>query len=395
MGSSRLQGESIIYFAKEWGDHRTSCDHVFHQLSRENKVLWVNSVAMRKPTLRSGRDLRKIVAKLRSFFGGRRQVGPSAWVYQPLVLPLPHSPFAVAINRAILRRSIRRQARKLGMVQPQLWSFLPNVGYMVGALGESLVVYYCIDEWSTFSYLDGQKMATMERELLGKADLCFATAQALVESKRRFNSNTVYASHGVDYDHFATALDPSTEVPADIRGLPGPVIGFFGLLQDWIDLELIATVARAHPEWSIALIGPADVDLGPLANQSNVHALGRRPYAELPAYCKAFSVGIIPFVVGELSRNVNPIKLREYLSAGLPVVSTDLPEVRQYEPLASVATSPEEFVAKIELALAEDSIDRRRERSEAMRGETWEARVERVGAEVMRIKAARERRDGS
>ena len=115
-----MKGESIIYFAKEWGEHRTSCDHVFEQLARHNKVLWVNSIATRNPNLASAHDLRRIGKKLRKFLGGLKQVGPSAWVYQPIVIPFPYSELAQKINRLLLRWSLRRQARKLGMQPPQL-----------------------------------------------------------------------------------------------------------------------------------------------------------------------------------------------------------------------------------------------------------------------------------
>ncbi len=386
-----MTGESIIYFAKEWGEDPTSCDHLFKHLAADNKVLWVNSISMRNPNLASAHDLRKIVRKLRQCLGGLKQVGPQAWVYQPMVIPLPYSSLARTINRALLRWSLRRQSRVLGMSRPQLWTFLPNAVYMVGHLDESLVVYYCIDEWSAFSYLDARKIAAMERELLQKADICFATAHTLVASKKRHNPNTHLSSHGVDARHFTRALAPETAVPDDIAGLPHPVVGFFGLLQDWIDLTLVARIARAHPEWSVVLIGKACVPLDAVQGLPNVHLLGRRPYDTLPAYCKGFDVGIIPFVVGDLSRAVNPIKLREYLSAGLPVVSTDLPEVAFYDESCAVARTHDEFIARLEEAVRDDTPARRRQRSDAMRAETWEAKTRQVCERVVQAKAARPR----
>ena len=386
-----MKGESIIYFAKEWGGDPTSCDHVFKHLAADNKVLWVNSISMRSPNLASARDVKKIFRKLRMCLGGVRQVGPQAWVYQPMVIPLPYSDLAKTINRNLLRWSLRRQARKLGIDRPQLWTFLPNVADMVGHLDESLVVYYCIDEWSAFSYLDGAKMAAMERDLLQKSDICFATAGSLVASKKQHNPNTFLSSHGVDYHHFAKALAPETKVPEDIARLPHPVIGFFGLIHEWIDLELLAKIARTHPEWSIVLIGEACMSLNGVRELPNIRLLGRRPYDTLPAYCKGFDVGIIPFVVSDLSRAVNPIKLREYLSAGLPVVSPDLPEVTSYGDLCSVAHGHDEFIASIEHALRDDTPAKRRRRSEAMRTETWEAKLTRVCERVGQAKGARSR----
>jgi glycosyltransferase involved in cell wall biosynthesis len=309
------------------------------------------------------------------------------WVYTPIVLPFPHSKLASRLNRWILRATLALLRRKLNMRTFQLWTFLPTSVQYVGQLGESLVVYYCTDEWSQFSYLDGQKMAAMERRLCEQADVVFATARSLVESKRAFNPETHLASHGVDHAHFASALSPATQVAADLLPLARPVIGFIGLIQDWIDQDLIVYAAERHPEWSFVLVGKAIVDVSRLTRLPNVHLLGRRPYADLPAYCKGFSAGIIPFALNELTRHVNPIKLREYLSAGLPVVTTPLPEVMPYAEHASIAKGPQEFVAALERAVAEDSVAARQRRSQRMQKEAWEHKVAEIGDRVNQVLA--------
>src|SRR5262249_39293502 len=150
-----------------------------------------------------------------------------------------------------------------------------------------------------------------------------------------------FVSHGVDVAHFSRALDPALAPPADAAGLGRPVIGFFGLLAEWIDLGLLAGIARARPQWTLLLIGKANVDTSALRALPNVRLLGQKPYATLPAYCRAFDVGVIPFRVDELTVRANPLKLREYLAAGLPVVSTDLPEVRKYAGLVRLAAGVE------------------------------------------------------
>ncbi len=386
-----MTGENIICFAKEWTEDPTSNNHVMQLLARNNRVVWLNSIAMRQPDFTSGRDLGKILRKLGRFVRGPQLVAANLWVVTPIVLPFPHNRLAVAINRWILRTTVGLLRRRLGMREFQLWTFLPTAVEYVGKLGESMVVYYCIDEWSNFPRLDGPKMVALERALLEKADVCFATAHTLFEAKRLRNANTVLALHGVDHDHFAKALAADTAVAGDIAGLPRPIIGFFGGIHEWIDLELIAAIARAHPQWSVVLIGKASVDVSALRSLPNVHLPGRRPYERLPEYCKGFDVAIIPFVVNDLTRHVNPIKLREYLSAGLPVVSTALPEVEFYEGLVYVARNHKEFIGKIEQAVSEDSRARRQQRSETMRGETWDNRVAEIGEQLMRVKAAKAR----
>jgi glycosyltransferase involved in cell wall biosynthesis len=381
-----MTGQNIICFAKDWDEDPTSNNHVMKLLARKNRVLWLNSISMRAPNLRDGRDVSKIFRKLRSFANGPRQVEENLWVYTPIVLPFPHSRISIAVNRLILKAALALLRRKLGMRDFQLWTFLPNAVEYVGRLGESAVVYYCIDEWSHFTYLDGAKMAAMEETLCRRADVVFATAKSLEERRRPFNPETYLASHGVDYNHFAAALSDQTPVAPELAGLPKPVLGFFGLIHEWIDLKLVAHVASRHPEWTIALIGKASVDTSSLARYPNVRLLGRKPYADLPKYCKGFSVGLIPFQVNELTRNVNPIKLREYLSAGLPVVSTALPEVTYYSDSCVVARSYDEFEQGILDMLRDDSPEQGRRRSEAMKAETWERKVAELGERVMRVK---------
>jgi len=245
-----MKGQNIICFAKEWSEDPTSNNHVMTLLARENKVLWLNSIAMRRPSLTSGRDLGKIGRKLKSFFRGAEHAAPNLWVVTPIVLPFPHSKLAAAINRWILLAMIGYYRRKLGLLEFQFWTFLPNAVEYVGKLGESLVVYYCIDEWSHFTYLDGTKMIAMEKELMQRADVCFTTARSLLEAKKHLNRHTYLASHGVDHAHFAKALATDSQIPKEIASLPHPIIGFFGLIHEWIDLKLIETVARQHPDWA-------------------------------------------------------------------------------------------------------------------------------------------------
>jgi glycosyltransferase involved in cell wall biosynthesis len=387
-----LEGENIICFAKDWSEDPTSNNHVMRLLAQKNRVLWLNSISTRAPKLSSSSDLQKIARKVRDFAKGPIEVAPNLFVYTPIVLPFPHLPAAAAVNQGILRTTLGALRRRLGMERYQLWTFIPTALPYLGMPGEELVVYYCTDEWSRFSHVDGQRIGEMERALCGRADVVFTTARTLWDRKRLLNPETHLALHGVDHQHFARALDPATTVPDELAGCQGPVIGFFGLIHDWIDIKLLAYVAEQRPDWTVAVIGKANVDLAPLQRLPNVKLLGRRPYQELPRYCKAFSVGVMPFVLNELTTNVNPIKMREYLSAGLPVVSTDLPEVRGYAESVRVATSPDDFLAACEEAIAADDPVLRRRRSEAMATESWGAKVAELGRWVRAAEARRRQR---
>ena len=368
----------VICFAKDWSEDPTSNHHVMMELAKTHRVLWLNSIATRTPNFRSPRDLRKIVSKLKSFAKGPEQVAENLWVYTPVVLPFPHSALARRVNQRILRLTIALLRKNLEFEKFQLWTFLPNVADYAGTLGESLLVYYVVDEWSQFSYIDEQNMLQAEASLLKKCDVVFAVCEELAQRKRSHNANVHVSSHGVDHGLFARALDDETPIPEDLGCIPEPRLGFYGTLQDWVDYEILEHLARTHPEWHLVLIGGVHVDLGALADLPNVHLLGRRSHSELPAYCKGFQLGMIPSRITERMRFVNPLKLREYLSAGLPVVSTPVPEVMQYGQHCAIADGPEEFERAAIRVLAENSKEKSSARSLAMVRETWTEKVRQV-----------------
>jgi len=378
-----LEGASIICFAHDWDGDPTSKTHIMKILARKNRVLWVNSIAMRRPAV-SGRDFRRILDKLAKGLSGCREVEPNLFVANPLVVPLPGWGVADRFNAGILSSTLRRLGRRHGLENPILWSFLPNVGRLLGRLGERLVIYHCVDEYSAFSGVSRDSIARMERDLVRRADLVLTSSERLCADRIELNPNTRFVSHGVDVGHFARALDPRIETPADLRALPRPVIGFFGLLADWVDLDLVRALALARPDWSMVLVGRHATGVGLVRGLPNVHLLGQKPYTLLPAYCRGFDVGIIPFRTNELTLRANPLKLREYLAAGLPVVSTPLPEVARYRSSVHLAEGLTGFIQAITTALGERSPALDRARATAMESESWETRVAEIEGHIAR-----------
>ncbi len=379
-----MQGQAIICVTQDWQGDPTSKKHIMRVLAKRNKVLWVNSIGVRRPTV-SAYDLRRLLYKLRRIVSGCREVEPNIYVMDPPVLPLPGVPLAERINRFVLAARLRQLCRRYGMERPLLWTFQPNVNWLLGRLDERLVIYHCVDEHSQLPGVPTDVIARMERDLVRRADLVLTTAEKLCEERRALNPRTYFIPHGVDVAHFSRALNSETAIPPALAALPKPVIGFFGLLADWVDVDMIAALARARPQWSFALVGKANTDLSAVKELRNVHLLGQQPYEALPGYCRGFDVGLIPFRMNELTLRVNPLKLREYLAAGLPVISTPLPEVVRYQGLVHVAVNRDGFLQAIETALAERSPERDQRRVDAMRAEGWDARV----AEMSRLVEAR------
>lgn len=376
-----IEGRNIICFASNWSYDPTSKHHIMRLLAERNHVIWVNHHGSRRPRL-SRSDFGAVASKLAQVIEGPRRIHDGLTVVTPLVAPWPGRAAARRLNRRWLTRQIRGVLRGLPPRPVQLWSFAPDVDYMCGRFDEECVVYYCVDDFASFSGYDREAIRSSEARLASRADLVVTTSRALYEAKRAFNENTVLVTHGVDDEHFARATSAELTVPAEIASLPRPVLGFWGLLQDWIDVELLSDLARARPDWSIVLIGEAATDVSTIASLPNVHLLGRRPYAALPAYAKGFDAGLIPFRVNALTRAVNPIKLREYLAAGLPVVSTPLPEVEAYRDLVHIGEGGGAFVDACVRALEFDSADRCEERQAAMQPETWSSKVEEVSGHV-------------
>jgi glycosyltransferase involved in cell wall biosynthesis len=386
--SNVLHGRDHLCFSHDWSGDPLSKTHLMRALSRDNRVLWVNSIGYRAPTA-SKADITRAFKKLAAAASPISEPEPNIFVLNPLAIPAYGRPSIRDLNRRLLRFQVRRAMRQLGFERPINWVFNPAAAVIAGHLGEELLIYYCVDEYTAFSGVSSQSLAELEEQLLKRADLVIVSADLLYKSKARLNPRTVLVRHGVDFKHFRRALDAETIVPEEIAQLPRPVIGFFGLIADWVDLDLMAEVAKRFPHASLVLIGKATTDTSVLERLPNVHLLGRKPYAELPAYCKGFDVALMPFRINELTLNANPLKVREYLAAGLQVVSTPIPEVEVLG-LCRIASGAEATVREIEAALAADpgpSVAR----SEAVRSESWEARLEEIGQHLALIEPSTSR----
>lgn len=370
-----LRGRDIICFSHDWTGDPLSKTHLMRVLSRENRILWVNAIANRMPTT-SGKDIKRIFKKLKSFTEPIREVEQNIFVLNPLAIPAYGSTAVRSFNQSFLIRQVKSAMKKLGFRKPINMVFNPAAGLLAGKLGEESLIYYCVDEYTAFTGAS-KGLKEIEEELFRKADLVIVSAEKLLESKAKFNNNTFLIRHGVDFSHFRKALDEETKVPAEIANLPRPIIGFHGLLADWIDYDLIVKIAEHFRQGSIVLIGKTTVDaekvIGKVQGLPNVHLLGRKPYADLPAFCKGFDVALNPFAINDLTLAANPLKVREYLAAGLEVISTAIPEVEIMN-VCRIGRSDDEFIREIKKAL--ENPRPRLEISESIRAESWEARVD-------------------
>ncbi len=375
-----IRGRSIVCFANDWHSDPTSKHHIMRILSRSNKILWIDSIGLRRPAL-AKRDMSRMAAKLRSFLRGAERVNDNLYIFTPIVIPFHESKVARAANAELLDLAIRWYMAKLGMRDIICWSYMPNVDYIIKRLKPSFVVYHCVDEWSKFSFIEPD-IAEKEKELCLISDLVLTSARELYERKLSFNPNTHYIPHGVDYEYFHSGA--SGTPPEDIAHIPKPIAGFFGLIHEWIDLDLLEHAVERLPGVSFVFIGKSSVDVSRIAKYPNAHFLGQKPYSKLVSYARLFDVGMIPFKINELTINVNPIKLKEYLALGIPVVSVDLPEIRPYESVVNIALSYEDFTTAIARELSGAHRATKEQIDSIARKETWECKVEEISTLIER-----------
>ena len=368
----------VVYFGNGWfGENRTSSHHVAARLSRYATVLYVDCPGLRAPRATS-RDWRKIWRILASSFRRPTRLDERFWHTTLLQIPFRKLPGIRALNRVLGALLIRRAVRQLGTRRLISWFLQPHAGMLAGKLGEDLAVYYCTDDYASLPGVDASVIGAMDDDLTRKADLVFVTSTRILERKKALTDRLYLAPHGVDAELFGKAADPNFPVEAHAASLRRPIIGFFGLIAAWIDTELVEFLAKNRPEWTFLLIGSASVPVDHLRALPNVVMPGPQPYPTLPAWAKAFDVAIIPYRLNEQVLSANPLKLREYLATGKPVVTVRTAEVDRFGHCVRTAGSPDGFLAAIEETLANDTRERQIERMQAVAPLTWDARVAEV-----------------
>jgi glycosyltransferase involved in cell wall biosynthesis len=271
--------------------------------------------------------------------------------------------------------------RLLRFDKPYTFVFSPNWGPYVQSLQYRNLIYYCVDEHAGFKGVNSQKFAEWDQYLSSTADHVFCTAENLYQKKRPLNANTHYMPHGVNWGLFSKAMDSTGKIDPTLEQLDGPILLFFGHISyDWVDTALIRFIASQRPKWHIVLVGRNSVDPLEFDKHENIHLLGEREYEDLPTLCRYASIGIIPFVDSELTAACNPLKLYEYLAAGLPVVSTDIPEVRRYSDIVHIGSTQTSFLTACEQALHIDRIEYSPKASELVREHDWDSRVQNIYA---------------
>lgn len=368
------QGDpSFLVFSDDWGEHPSSCQHIFRYIAEDHKVLWVNTIGMRTPKL-DFTDFRKIFYKVRKMLLGtqetvNRSCGfPLLNVCQPPMLPYSNFSFIRALNKYLVLRTVEKKLAALNIGHPVLVTTVPNACDYVGAFRERKKIYYCVDDFTLWPGLDHENVRQMETELIEKCDTFIATSSNLYERLRKTGKSTTLITHGVDVEFFSNF--PEEEHPL-LSGIPNPRVGYFGLFDERSDQDILAGIVARLPEVSFIITGPVEVDISHLNTYPNVYFTGAIPYRELPEMVKGWDACMLPYKINSLTESINPLKLKEYIATGKPVLATPLTEVVKLCDLLLICETVDDFVYHLQRLDENSPGEEVGQRSEMLQQESW------------------------
>jgi glycosyltransferase involved in cell wall biosynthesis len=389
-----LRGEQIVCVGfAEWNPELpTNQHHLMSRLAQTNRVLFIESLGLRRPQF-AVRDVRRLLRRLRDGLRGARRDGDIT-VVSPIGVPAHGHRVLRALNRALLRKQVGAAVRRLGFDRPILWAYAPHAEALIEPLDPSLIVYHCVDNLAAQKGVHAASFRELERRLVPQADLVLASAPSLASRLSEISQHVVFAPNVADVDFFATALD---EGPIDeaLARLPPPRVVFTGaIVATKLDLHWLTSLARLRPNWSFALVGPIGLgdpqtDVSPLRSVPNIHVLGPRPYRMLPDVLRGADAALIPYALNALTASVFPMKVYEYIAAGLPVVATPLPALRD---VAGVTLAPDADTAAAHLSrlMSETTPERKRARARAASGHSWTDRLTEIAGAINGLRPVNE-----
>ncbi len=377
-----IAGLEILYFGPEpWEGMWRNRHQLLTRLAHANRVVYVEP----RPYLRAMiGDLRRhgVFRSAGLAASGAYAVADNLWTYQtPCYGAIGGGPLWRPVAHKLRVRHLRRTLAELGLrQQPVVWLSHPSQADARTDLPARLRIYHVVDEYLGYAGLDETHrawLASCEEQIIAWADLIIAVTPELVASKGHGDPKAWLLPNAADIEAFDSALARPADLPA---GVSRPVLGYAGLISARLDLATVTEVAARRPDWSWVLVGQiasagCEKQLAQLNALSNVHLAGSRPASGIPAIIASWDLGLIPYRVTEETRHASPLKLYEYLAAGLPVVSADVPAVRSFADLVETATGPDEMEAAIKRALAGDNAQRRAVRRTTIAEHSWPARV--------------------
>jgi hypothetical protein len=386
-----ITGHNFVYLGPErWEGLWRNRHWLMSRLARSNRVLYVEPQ----------RSLRRTAADWRT---GQVSLAPWKWhslshlqddlyVYHaPPFAPVTGLAGVRDVSEGLRRHLLRRAARSLKLAQPIVWIARPDVASLASVFAPQLTIYHVVDEYSGYPGMSAAARARQreaELPLLQQADLVIVTSRALWEAKRQHNPRTFLVPNGVDLPGYERHLDRGAPVPPELAAVPRPRLGVIGLIGPKLDFDLLQAVAGARPDWSFVFLGAVSAagaasGWATLAAQPNVFYLGQVPAARVPEYVCGFDVGLMPYIHTGHVPFADPLRLYDYLAAGIPVAGVDLPSLEAYRAVVHIGNGPGPFQAAVEGALADTPAERAEARRQLAARCTWDQRVEDISSLIL------------
>jgi len=346
---------ALVVFGEDWGKHPSSTQHLIKEINNNRKVVWVNSIGLRKPRF-NWHDVFRVVRKCATFFSVKKNNNVRSKnrttdfiVICPIVIPCANSWLAIKFNQWLLARQLQKSLTTLNIKDPIVWCSLPTAVDYLSIFPNSISVYYCGDDFGSLAGVDHQVVIQKERRLVDSVKYVFTASEALI---RKFpQDKTITIPHGVNYALFNKKQNNR---PADLP-LGKPIAGFYGSISTWLDQELILHAAQMLPNWNFVFIGQIECNIDILLKVANIHFIGAKNHCELPSYIQYWNVALLPFKDNKQIQMCNPLKLREYLASGTPIVSTPFNALAAYKNFVTLAHDKKDISQAILLANAEIS----------------------------------------
>lgn len=383
-GAASAPFDGIICIGGEdwWYHNRGHFDfQIMRRLSSRWPILFVNSLGVRVPSLKDNKVFfARIARKLKSLSRGLVEVEPGFWVFSPVSVP---GETGERLSSWALAPQIRYAARRAGIRRPLLWVHCPAGASLVGRLGEVEVVLQRTDRFEAFPEADPSVVTRQIADLKAKADLVVYAAPHLMKEESGTVRRQLLVTHGADVARFVAAGDRSQREPFDVASLPRPRVGFVGGIDaHTFDPAMFLDVATRLSQMAFVLVGGSSLPEG-WCRLPNVHLLGRKPYDEVADYMAACDCLIMPWNDSDWIKACNPIKLKEYLAVGRPVVTTDFDALAGWRDLVHVAKGADAFAVAIEAAVT-SRYDPARARKRVM-SESWDGKAELLANELVAL----------
>ncbi|MDD2688911.1 MAG: ElyC/SanA/YdcF family protein [Candidatus Omnitrophica bacterium] len=395
-----LTGKDIICISSiDWDFIWQTHQEIMAKFARNgNRVLFIENTGARAPNIKDIPRIRHRIKNWLKGVKGFRMEMDNLYIFSPLILPFPYSRIARWINRHLMLTVLQRWLKVMGFNNPIIYTFLPTPLSLdiIDNFSKKIIIYYCADALRVISQ---NRIKDSQISLLKKADLVFVTARQLYDYSRSFNDKVYTFSPGVDFKKFERAMLEKSPVPDEImKNLKRPIIGYVGGLHKWVDQNLIKNIAEKYPEYSFVFLGPIQTDISLLSGLKNIHFLGKQDHGLIPYFINEFDICIIPYLISDYTKNVYPTKLNEYHAMGKPVVSTDLPEIANFnsenDNLIFIGRTYEEFGNCISKILNNNDKELISRRIESAKRNNWDIKIEQMSslieAEIERKEKDRE-----